>query len=178
MMKKIFFFVLFAASIMAAQAQKFAYIDTEYILKNIPEYKEAQKQLDDYSKQWQQQIERKYQEIDKMYQDFEAEEILLTESMKNKRREEILKREEEARKFKQEKFGVDGELFKKRKELIKPIQEKIYKAVQETANIGRYSIIFDKASKGLTMVYTNPKYDKSDDILRRMGYKPGEEQSR
>ena len=75
-------------------------------------------------------------------------------------------------KFKKEKFGVDGELFKKRKELIKPIQEKIYKALQETANIGKYSVIFDK-SIGLTMVYTNPKYDKSDDILRRMGYKPG-----
>lgn len=172
-MKKLLIFAFFTLSLLGAQAQKFAYIDTEYILKNIPEYKEAQKQLDALSKQWQEQIDRKYEDIEKMYQDYEAEEILLTESMKNKRREEILEREEEARKFKQEKFGVDGELFKKRKELIKPIQEKIYKAVQETANIGRYSIIFDKASRGLTMVYTNPKYDKSDDILRRMGYKPG-----
>tara|TARA_B100001109_G_C18864037_1_gene475814 strand:+ start:1678 stop:2208 length:531 start_codon:yes stop_codon:yes gene_type:complete len=172
-MKKLLIFIFFTVSLTSVQAQKFAYIDTEYILKNIPEYKEAQKQLDALSKQWQEQIDRKYEDIEKMYQDYEAEEILLTESMKNKRREEILEREEEARKFKQEKFGVDGELFKKRKELIKPIQEKIYKAVQETANIGRYSIIFDKASRGLTMVYTNPKYDKSDDILRRMGYKPG-----
>lgn len=172
-MKKLLIFIFFTVSLISVQAQKFAYIDTEYILKNIPEYKEAQKQLDALSKQWQEQIDRKYEDIEKMYQDYEAEEILLTESMKNKRREEILEREEEARKFKQEKFGVDGELFKKRKELIKPIQEKIYKAVQETANIGRYSIIFDKASRGLTMVYTNPKYDKSDDILRRMGYKPG-----
>ena len=81
-------------------------------------------------------------------------------------------KEEEAREFKKEKFGVDGELFKKRKELIKPIQEKIYTAVQQTASIGKYAMIFDKAGEA-TMVYTNPKYDKSDDILRRMGYKPG-----
>jgi outer membrane protein len=166
------FLILFAASV---QAQKFAYIDTEYILKNIPEYAEAQKQLDALSNQWQKQVEKRYEEIDKMYQDFQAEEILLTESMKNKRREEIIKKEEEARDFQKEKFGVGGELFKKRKELVKPIQEKIYKAVQETANVGKYAMIFDKAGDA-TMVYSNPKYDKSDDILRRMGYKPGSDQ--
>ncbi|MAC95402.1 MAG: hypothetical protein CMC96_07860 [Flavobacteriales bacterium] len=174
-MKKIvlIFFLLLGASQM--QAQKFAYIDTEYILKNIPDYQEAKKQLDELSEQWEKQMERKQEQIDKLYQDYQAEEILLTERMKNKRREEIIEKEDELKEFKKEKFGVEGELFKKRKELIKPIQEKIYKAVQETANIGRYSIIFDKASPGLTMVYTNPKYDKSDDILRRMGHKPGEE---
>lgn len=171
-MKKIAFIVIFLIGAFSASAQKFAYIDTEYILKNIPEYKEAQKQLDGFSEQWQNQIETMYKKIDKMYQDFQAEEILLTEQMKNKRREEILKKEQEVIDFKKEKFGVDGELFKKRKELIKPIQEKIYKAVQQTASVGKYSVIFDKAS-GLTMVYTNPKYDKSDDVLRRMGYKPG-----
>lgn len=155
-----------------ALAQKFAYVDTEYILKNIPEYGEAQKQLDGLSQQWQNKIESMEKKIDKMYQDFQAEEILLTEQMKNKRREDILKKEQELIEYKKSKFGVDGELFKKRKELIKPIQEKIYKAVQETANVGKYSIIFDKAG-GLSMVYTNPKYNKSDDILRRMGIKPG-----
>lgn len=173
-MKKILLSLTFLLAFLASNAQKFAYIDTEYILKNIPEYREAQKQLDGFSDQWQKQIESKYEKIEKMYQDFQAEEILLTEQMKNKRREEILKKEQEVLEFKKDKFGVDGELFKKRKELIKPIQEKIYKAVQETANIGRYSIIFDK-SGDLTMVYTNPKYDKSDDVLRRMGYKPGTE---
>lgn len=171
-MKKIALIIILLVGTISVSAQKFAYIDTEYILKNVPEYKEAQKQLDGFSEQWQNQIEAKYKKIEKMYQDFQAEEILLTEQMKNKRREDILEKEQEVLKFKKEKFGVDGELFKKRKELIKPIQEKIYKAVQETANIGKYSVIFDK-SIGLTMVYTNPKYDKSDDILRRMGYKPG-----
>jgi len=153
-------------------AQKFAYIDSEYILKNVPEYQEAKKELDAASKEWQKQIEKKYEDIDKMYKDFQAEEILLTERMKTKRREEILKKEDDAKEFKKDKFGVGGELFKKRKELVKPIQEKIYKAVQQTASVGRYAMIFDKAGDA-TMVFTNPKYDLSDDVLRRMGYKPG-----
>jgi len=172
-MKKLVLLCSLALFIVSLQAQKFAFIDSEYILSNIPEYQEAKKQLDALSDGWQKQIEKKYEDIDKMYKNFQAEEILLTDKMKNKRREEILKKEEEAKEFKKDKFGIEGELFKKRKELIKPIQEKIYKAVQQTANVGRYAIIFDKAGEA-TMVYTNPKYDKSDDILRRMGYKPGE----
>lgn len=170
-MKKIFFLSLVLFLSLASQAQKFAYIDTEYILSKVPEYDEAQKQLEALSEQWQKQVEKRYQAIEKMYNDLQAEEILLTERMKNKRQEEIIKKEQEARDLQKEKFGVDGELFKKRKELIKPIQEKIYKAVQETANVGKYSVIFDKASAA-TMVYSNPKYDKSDDVLRRMGIKP------
>jgi len=171
--KLVFFglLVFFAANF--AQAQKFGFIDSEYVLSKIPEYEEAQKQLDALSKQWEKQVEKRYEEIEKMRQDYQAEEILLTESMKNKRKEEIIIKEQEARNFQKEKFGVDGELFKKRKELVKPIQEKIYKAVQETANVGRYAVIFDKAGEA-TMVYSNPKYDKSDDVLRRMGYNPGE----
>lgn len=172
--RKVFFglLVFFAANF--AHAQKFAFIDSEYILTKIPDYQEAQKQLNALSEQWQKQVEKKYEAIDKMRQDYQAEEILLTERMKDKRKEEIIIKEQEARNFQKEKFGVDGELFKKRKELVKPIQEKIYKAVQETANVGKYSIIFDKAGEA-TMVYSNPKYDKSDDVLRRMGYNPGED---
>ena len=173
-MKKLLFTTLVLFLSFTMQAQKFAYIDTEYILGKIPEYQEAQKQLDALSEQWQKQVEKKYEEIDKMYKDLQAEEILLTESMKNKREEDIIKKEQEAIDYQKSKFGVNGELFKKRKELIKPIQEKIYKAVQETANVGKYSIIFDKASSA-TMVYSNPRYDKSDDILKRMGIKPGGE---
>ena len=167
------FLVLFAFNY--SFGQKFAFIDSEYILSNIPEYKEAKKQLDEMSKQWQLQAEKMFKEIEKMRKDFEAEEILLTEGMKNDRLEKIIEREQAAKDFQKEKFGVDGELFKKRKELMKPIQEKLYKAVQETANVGKYSIIFDKAS-GPTMIYSNPKYDKSDDVLKRMGYKPGTSQ--
>ncbi len=172
--KKIFFGLLVFFASNFVHAQKFAFIDSEYILSKIPEYKEAQKQLDGLSQQWQKEVEKKYEAIEKLRQDYQAEEILLTESMKNKRKEEIIVREQEARNFQKEKFGVEGKLFKKRKELVKPIQEKIYKAVQETANVGRYSVIFDKAGEA-TMVYSNPKYDKSDDVLRRMGYNPSED---
>lgn len=164
------FLVLFAFNF--SFGQKFAFIDSEYVLSNVPEYKEAKKQLNELSKQWQTQAEKLFKEIDKMRKDYEAEEILLTDGMKNDRLEKIIEREQAAKDFQKEKFGVDGELFKKRKELMKPIQEKLYKAVQETANVGKYSIIFDKAS-GPSMIYSNPKYDKSDDILKRMGYKPG-----
>ena len=173
-MKKYLLVFALLFSFTASFAQKFAYIDTQYILSKIPEYQEAQKQLDALSKEWQKQIEKKYDDIDKMYKDFQAEEILLTERMKTKRREEILKKEDEAKEFKKDKFGIEGELFKKRKELVKPIQEKIYKAVQQTASVGRYAMIFDKSGDA-TMVFTNPKYDLSDDVLRRMGYKPGDD---
>ena len=172
-MKKSILLIGFLALSFFSFGQKFAYIDSEYILSKIPEYQEAKKQLDALSDQWQKEIERKYEDIEKMEKNYQAEEILLTDKMKNKRREEILEKIEDAKQFKKEKFGIEGKLFKKRKELVKPIQEKIYKAVQETANVGRYAFIFDKAGEA-TMVYSNPKYDKSDDILRRMGYRPGE----
>lgn len=168
--------VLLLTSVSATFGQsymKFAYVDTEYILENIPEYKEAQEQLEKISIEWQKQLERKYAEIDKMYKDYQAEQILLTEDMKRKREDEIIKKEKEAKEFQKQKFGVDGELFKKRQELVKPIQDKVYEAVSEVANIGGYGIIFDK-SGSLTMLYTNPKLNKSDDVLKKLGYKPGE----
>lgn len=171
MKKLIVLFAITIFSMTATFAQKFAYIDTEYILKNIPEYKTAQNELDNLSKQWQQQIERKYSDIDKMYKDYQAEEILLTEEMKNKRREEIIKAEQAAKDFQKSKFGVDGELFSKRQELIKPIQDEIYKAIKEISSMEQYAIIFDKAS-ALTLIYTNPRYDKSDDVIKRLGYTP------
>ncbi len=154
-------------------AQKFAYVDTDYILKNIPEYKEAQDELDKLSIEWQKQLERKYSEIDKMYKNYQAEQILLTEDMKVKREDEIIKKEKEAKEYQKSKFGVGGELFKKRQELVKPVQDKVYKAIQDVANIGGLGIIFDKAS-ALTMLYTNPKFNKSDAVLKKMGFKPGE----
>lgn len=155
------------------QAQKFGYVDTEYILSNIPDYKEAQGELDKLSIEWQKQLERQYSEIDKMYKNYQAEQILLTEDMKTKREEEIIKKEKEAKEYQKQKFGVDGELFKKRQELVKPIQDKVYQAVQEVANVSGLDIVFDKSS-GLTMLYSNAKYNKSDAVLKKLGYTPGE----
>lgn len=151
-------------------AQKFAYVDTEYMLANIPEYKQAQGELDKTSVGWQKEIEAKYAEIDKLYKAYQAEQILLTEDMKKKREAEIVGKEKEAKDIQKQHFGVDGDLFKKRQELVKPIQDKIYKAVKELAEKQTYAIIFDKSSE-LTMLFTNPKYDKSDEILESLGYK-------
>jgi outer membrane protein len=154
----------------ALYAQKLAYIDTEYILNNIPSYKSAQEQLDKLSDNWQKEVEGLYSEIDKMYKNYQAEKVLLTEEMKKKREEEIMNKEKEAKDLQKKYFGQDGSLFKKREELIKPIQDEIYKAIKEMAIEGGYSIIFD-SSAGATMLYTDPKFDKSDAILQKLGYK-------
>lgn len=153
-------------------AQKIAYVDTEYILAQIPEYKAAQSELDKTSVQWQKEIEAKYAEIDKMYRAYEAEEILLTEDLKKKRQADIVAKEKDAKELQKQRFGVDGDLFKKRQELVKPIQDKVYNAVKVVAEKGGYSIIFDKASD-ITMLYTSSKLDKSDLVLEQLGYKTG-----
>lgn len=155
-------------------AQKFAYVDTDYILENIPLYEEAQRELDNTSIRWQKQIEAKYAEIDRLYKAYQAEQILLTEDMKKKREEEIIQKEKEAKDYQKSKFGVDGELFKKRQELVKPIQDDIYKAIKEIAVQRGYAVIFDKASQS-NILYSNENYDKSDDVLKKLGFSPGSE---
>ncbi len=158
----------------ALKAQKVGYVDSEYILKNVPEYKDAQKQLDNISGEWQQQIDKKYQEIDRLKQEYKVEEILLTSEMKEKRLSTIRLKEKEVREFQKKKFGIDGELFTQRQKLIQPIQEKIYKAMKDVARSSGYIILFDKAGS-TTLIYTNPKYNKSDAVLKKLGYEPGKE---
>ena len=171
--KKLILTLIVLTTTTFAFSQKFAYVDTEYILENIPDYQEAQEELDKLSIEWQKQLERRYSEIDKMYKNYQAEQILLTEEMKTKREDEIIKKEKEAKEYQKTKFGVDGELFQKRKELVKPIQDQVYKAISEIANLKALGVVFDKSS-GLTMLYTNPTYNVSDDDLKKLGYKPGE----
>lgn len=171
-MKKILFIILVVLTGSIVYAQKFAYVDTEYMLANIPEYKSAQSELDKVSIQWQKEIEAKYGEIDKLYKAYQAEEILLTEEMRKKRQAEIVNKEKEAKDLQKQKFGVDGELFKKRQELVKPLQDKVYNAIKTLAEAKNYAVIFDKSSD-LTMLYTNPKFDLSDEALESMGYKAG-----
>jgi outer membrane protein len=151
-------------------AQKYAFVDTEYILDRIPAYKAAQDQLDKMAQDWQEEVETMYAGIEKMFQDFQAEKVLLTEEMKTKKEEEIINKEKEVKDLQQKYFGRDGNLFDKRQELIKPIQDEVYKAVKEIASEGNYAVIFDTAS-GANMLYTNPKYDKSDEVLEKLGYK-------
>jgi outer membrane protein len=160
----------------STQAQKYAYVNTEYILENIPEYKNAQQQLDNLSVQWQKEIEDKYAIIDRLYKAYQAEQVLLTEEMKKRRQDEIAQREKDVKDLQKQRFGYDGDLFKKKQELVKPIQDKIFNAVKKLATEQSYAVIFDKSSD-LIMLYTNPKYDKSDDILSAMGYKPAKKDS-
>lgn len=150
-------------------AQKYAFVDTEYVLKNIPEYNDAQSLLDDMAAEWQKEIEERYTEIDRLYQAYQAEAVLLPEEMKKKREDEIIKKEQEVKDLQRQRFGKDGDLFKKRQELIKPIQEKIYNAIEDIAVQQNYAIIFDKAGS-LSMLYANEKYDLSDDVLSKLGY--------
>jgi outer membrane protein len=151
-------------------AQKFGYVDSDYILNSIPEYKSAQQELDKVSAEWQKEIEGKYTEIDKLYKAFQADVVLLTDDMKKKRENEIINKEKEVKELQKTKFGVDGDLFKKRQELVKPIQDKVYNAVRVVAEKAGLAIIFDKGGD-LTMLYTNTKYDKSEDVLKFLNVK-------
>ncbi len=172
LMKSIAALALLMVLFVQVNAQKTCYVNSDYILANIPEYKTAQTALDQLSAQWQKEIEAKYSEIDKLYKSYQAEQILLTDDLKKKRIGEIEVKEKEAKELQKTKFGYEGELFKKRQELVKPIQDKIYAAVKQFAEDGSYAYIFDKSSD-LIMLYTNPKYDKSDEILLKMGFKAG-----
>lgn len=153
-------------------AQKYAYVDTEYILENIPEYKDAQKQVDDLAEQYQKEIERKYAEINKLYKTYQAEAVLMPEDIKKKREEEIAAKEKEAKDMQVQRFGKDGDLFLKREELVKPIQEKIFNSIEEIATDKNYAFVFDK-SGSLTILYVNAKYDISDDVLDDVGAELG-----
>ena len=151
-------------------AQKYALVDTEYILNNIPSYKAAKDKLDNISEEWQKEIETKYSEIEQMYKDYQAEKVLLTDEMRKTREDQIINKEKEVKELQRNYFGQEGALYKKRQELIKPIQDEIYKAVKDIATEGGYAVIFDTSS-GPTMLYTNPRYDVSDEVLEKLGYK-------
>ena len=169
-MKRVFLFavVLFFATF--SFGQKYAYVDTEYILNNIPVYESAKTQLEDLTKEWKKEIDAKKTAIDQMYQNYQSERILLTEELRAKREDEIMKKEQELKQLQQKYFGESGMLYKKREELIKPIQDDIYNAIKEIATEGGYAVIFDTANN-LNMLYTDPRHDKSDDVLRKLGYK-------
>lgn len=168
----IFTFIFLTGAVFSAQSQKFAFVDTEYILENISEYREAQDQLDKISIEWQKEIEAKFAEVDKLYKSFQTEAPLLPEDMKKKKEEEIVKKEREAKELQKKRFGKDGDLFKKRQELVKPIQDKVYEAVEDIAVAQGLAVIFDKSGT-VTLLYANSKYDKSDEVLEKLGYKPG-----
>jgi outer membrane protein len=168
-MKKLFFIAVFFLSFsMIGQAQKYAYVDTQYILENIQDYLDAQEKLDALSVEYQKEVEAKFAEIDKLYKKFQAESVLLPDEMKKQKEEEIIKKEKEAKDLQKKHFGKEGDLFKKRQELIKPIQDKVFNAVEEIATKKSYSFIFDKAGT-ISILYADPKLDLSDDVLKQLG---------
>jgi len=169
-MKKIISLLVIAAfTTSIAVAQKFAFVDSEYILKNIPSYEAAQDEIDNASQEWEEEVKAEYAKIEEMYKTYKAERVLLSEDMRQKREEEILEKEKQVKALQQSYFGPEGALFEKRQELVQPIQDAIFKAVKELTAEGGYAIIFDTSS-GASILYSNPKFDKSDEILERMGY--------
>jgi outer membrane protein len=170
-MKKHLFLLLFSVVLFAvADAQRYAIVDTKYILDRIPDYKDAQKQLDQTSIQWKKEIDDKQAVLDKMYKDYEAEQVMLSEDLKKKREDEIFNKEKEVRELQRKRFGFEGDLFKRRQELIKPIQDKVYNAIQKIAVNRLYDFILDK-SEGITVIFADPKLDKSEDVLKELGVK-------
>jgi len=151
-------------------AQKYAIIDTKYILDRMPEYKQAQKQLDDVAAGWQKEIDSMQANLDRMYKDYDAEQVMLSEELRKKREDQLFQKEKNLRDQQRKRFGFEGDLFNKRKELIKPVQDKVYNAVQKIATQRGYDFILDK-SEGITIIFADPKLDKSEDILRELGVK-------
>lgn len=149
-------------------AQKFGYVDTEYILSRVPEYKQAQSEIEALSLKWQEEIQNLYKDIEAQYSSLQAEEVLLTKEMKDERLTAIKKKEEEVKEYQKRVFGFEGLFFLKKKELIKPIQDKIFDAVEKVAKKNRLQFIFDKSGE-LVMIYTDPIHDYTDFVLEELG---------
>jgi len=168
-MKKGFFLLLCSCCfVLISSAQRYAIIDTKYILDKLPDYKSAQKNLDDVAAGWQKEIDNLQQDLNKMYKDFQAEEVMLSEDLRKKREDQLFIKEKSLRDLQRQRFGFEGDLFKRRQDLIKPVQDKVYNAVQKLAVQRGYDFILDK-SEGITVIFADPKLEKSEDILRELG---------
>ena len=169
-MKRLFLIsCLLIVSACAGTAQKFALIDMEYILKNIPAYEMTNEQLSQVSKKWQNEVEALQQEAQNMYKTYQSDLVFLSAEMKTKREEEIVKKEQEAQDLKRKYFGADGELYKKRESLMKPIQDEIYNAVKEISESRGYQLVVDRAS-AMSVIFASPKIDISNEVLAKLGY--------
>lgn len=170
-MKKVIVIAILFLAAFQVDAQRYCVVDSKYILENLPEYKQAQTKLDEFSTNWQKEIDARLQDVDRMYKSYQAEQVMLSEEMKKSRENEIIKKEKEAKELQKKRFGFEGDLFKKRQELVKPVQDKVYNAVQKLAGSKGYDIIFDK-SADLSVFFADSKIDKSDDVLRDLGVTP------
>ena len=171
-MKKLVFVLIAIIGLtgFVAAQQRYAVIDTKYVLDKIPEYKDADKRLQAISAQWQKEIDDRQDQLDKMYKNYDAEQFMLTDELKKKREDELFVKEKEVRDLQKRRFGYEGDLFKERQKLVKPIQDKVYNAIQKLALARSYDFVLDK-SEGITIIFADPKLDKSDDLLKEMGIK-------
>jgi len=171
MKKLILSFTLIAGLVVASLAQRFVYVDTDYILDNVPEYGQAQQQINQIAENWRQEIDAKYKEVEGLYKAYQAEQVLLPEQTKIQRQKEIEEKERAAKEFQKKKFGYEGELFQKKQELIKPVQDKVFKEIEKIAKDKAYDFVLDKSS-GVSMLFANPKYNISDVVIKALGYSP------
>jgi outer membrane protein len=167
-MKKILLPIFLCLAIAASAQTRYAVIDTKYILDKMPEYKDAQRTLDDVAANWQHDIDSMQAQLERMYKDYDAEQVMLSDDLKKKREDQLFLKEKNLRDIQKKRFGFEGDLFKKRQELIKPVQDKVYNAVQRLAVQRGYDFILDK-SEGITVIFADPKLDKSEDVLRELG---------
>ncbi len=168
-MKKIMLMLVMALSALTASAQKFALVDMDYILKNIPAYERANEQLNQVSKKWQAEVEALNTEAQTLYKNYQNEAVFLSQDQKKKKQEDIMKKEKQASDLKRKYFGPEGELFKKRESLMSPIQDEIYNAVKEIAELRGYALVIDRASDN-GIVFGSPKIDISNEVLQKLGY--------
>lgn len=169
MKKFVLLAVMACLTVLTANAQKFALVDMEYILKNIPAYERANEQLNQISKRWQAEVEALAQEAQTLYKNYQSEAVFLSEEQKTKKEEEIVAKEKEASELKRKYFAPDGELYKKRESLMAPIQDEIYNAVKELADAKGYSLILDRASDA-SIIFASPRIDISNEVLSKLGY--------
>jgi outer membrane protein len=168
-MKRFFsMLVLLLALALGGQAQKLGYVDTQFILSKMEEYTAAKQEIDQLSQKWQKELEGMYADIEKMYKDYQAEEVLLPEDIKKQRQEDIMAAERKAKEYKERKFGYDGELYKVQDDKIKPIQDKVYDAVEKVAQERKLDIILDKAANS-GILYSNAAFDRTDDVILKLG---------
>jgi len=169
-MKKITLIILATLLSSFVFSQKTVYVDTDYILENIPAYKEAQQQLDKITKEWQTEIQLSYDKLDKLYKQYQVDKVLLSNDMKAKKEQEILNTEKELKELQKKRFGPEGDRVKKEQELIKPIQDEVFNAIKEIAKLESYGFVLDAASSSISILYSDNKYDISDDVLKKLGY--------
>ena len=179
MKKSLILFAIFGLIGTAVFAQRIGYVDSEYVMGNIPEYQSAQDEIEDASERWQEELEKMYQDIERLYSEYQAGEVLMTEETRKERQEEIFESEREAKEFREQKFGQQGEIFQLQDSKIRPIQDKVFQAVEAVSRKKRLDFVFDKAGE-VNWLFVNPTYDLSKEVLAEMGYKieEGDDQQR